>query len=72
MGLKNGESIYGRDSSLLAKPDWGRYTQKGNRTYAHWLYPNLGKFNAKGVNGDSVKGIALLYSGAALPYEKTW
>jgi len=32
----------------------------------------MGKFNAKGVNSDQVKGIALLYSDAALPYEKNW
>jgi alpha-L-fucosidase len=69
---KNSESIYGNGASILAKPDWGRYTQKGNNIYAHWLYPNLGKFNAKGINGDKVKGVSMLYSGAELPYEKTW
>lgn len=69
---KNSESIYGNGASTLAKPDWGRYTQKGNNIYAHWLYPNLGKFNAKGINGDQVKGITMLYSGAELPFEKTW
>jgi len=69
---KNSESIYGNGASMLSKPDWGRYTQKGNNIYAHWLYPNLGKFNAKGINGDKVKGITMLYSGAQLPFEKTW
>jgi len=32
----------------------------------------MGKFNAKSVNSDQVKDITLLYSGAALPYEKNW
>ena len=69
---KNGQSIYGCGASLLAKPDWGRYTQKGNTIYAHWLYPNLGQLNAKGVDGDQVKNIYLLKSGAELSYQKSW
>lgn len=32
---KNGEAIYGTSESALAVPDWGRYTQKENKTYAH-------------------------------------
>ena len=69
---KNGESIYGSGSSTLAKPDWGRYTQKGNTIYAHWMYPNLGQLNAKGISGENVKNVTLLKSGAELPYSKTW
>ena len=68
----NGESIYGCGASKLAKPDWGRYTQKGNVVYAHWLYPNLGQLNARGVDGDKVKNVYLLESGAELLYQKTW
>ena len=69
---KNGESIYGSGLCNLVKQDWGRYTQKGSTIFAHWLYPNLGDINAKGVEGDKVKNIYLLYSGAELPYQKTW
>jgi len=69
---KNGESIYGSGACSLTKPDWGRYTKKGNTIYAHWLYPNLGDINTKGVDGDNVKNAYLLYSGAELPYKKTW
>lgn len=68
----NGESIYGCGASNLNKPDWGRYTQKGNTIYAHWMYPNLGQLNAKGVNADTVKNIYSLKSGAELPFQKTW
>ena len=69
---KNGQSVYGCGASGLAKPDWGRYTQKGNTIYAHWLYPNLGQLNAKGVDGEQVKNVYLLKSGAELSYQKTW
>ena len=70
--LKNGESIYGCGSSNLIKPDWGRYTQKGNAIYAHWMYPNLGQLNTKGIIFEDVKNIYMLKSGAELPFQKTW
>ena len=69
---KNGESIYGCGASGLAKPDWRRYTQKGNSIYAHWLYPNLGQLNAKGIDGELVENVYLLKSGAELSYQKSW
>lgn len=68
----NSESIYGCGAANLAKPDWGRYTQKGNIVYAHWMNPNLGQLNVKGVEGDKVKNIYLLKSGAELSYQKSW
>lgn len=69
---KNGESIYGCGACNLVKPDWGRYTQKGNSIYAHWMNTNLGQLNAKGVNAANVKFVSMLKSGAELPYSKTW
>ena len=69
---KNGESIYGCVACNLNKPDWGRYTQKGNAIYAHWMYPNIGQLNTKGINVENVKNIFLLKSGAELPFQKTW
>lgn len=68
----NGESIYGCGPANLQKPDWGRYTQKGNKIYAHWMNPNLGKLNTKGIDGDKVKNIYLLKSGAELSFQKSW
>jgi alpha-L-fucosidase len=69
---KNGESIYGCGASDLPKQDWGRYTQKGNFIYAHWLNTFLGDINAKGVDGDAVKNVFMLNSGAELRSYKTW
>lgn len=68
---KNSESIYGCGLSPLPKPDWGRYTQKGNTVYAHWMYPNLGSINVKGLT-EGAKNVYLLSSGAELPFYKTW
>lgn len=69
---KNGESIYGCGGAQYAKPDWGRYTRKDNVLFAHWLYPNFGFINARGVEGDKVRGIYMLYSGAELKFQKSW
>ena len=34
---QNGESIYGCGAASLPKPEWGRYTRKGETLYAHVL-----------------------------------
>lgn len=36
LNQKNGESIYGCGQAYLPKPEWGRYTQKGNLLYAQY------------------------------------
>jgi alpha-L-fucosidase len=69
---KNSTSIYGCGAASLAKPDWGRYTQKGQRLFAHWMYPNIGMLNAKGLDAQQVKGAYLLANGARLPFMSTW
>ena len=39
---KNGESIYGNTICERPKPEWGRYTQKGDVIYAHVFEEALG------------------------------
>jgi alpha-L-fucosidase len=67
----NSESIYGCGASKLDKPDWGRFTQKGNILYAHWMHPTVGHINIKGI-GNKAGNVYLLSSGAELPSEKEW
>lgn len=69
---KNGESIYGCGASPLKRQDWGRYTQKDNLIFAHWLYPNLGDLNAKGIDSKETKNVFMLNTGAELDTYKTW
>jgi len=69
---KNGESIYGCGVAPLARPEWGRYTAKGNNLYVHWLYPICGNLNTKGVNADDVQLVTLLSTGAELSWQTTW
>jgi alpha-L-fucosidase len=68
---KNSESIYACGASNIGIPDWGRYTQKGNILYAHWMYPMVGHINIKGIGGNA-GNTYLLSSGAELPTEKVW
>lgn len=70
--VRNSESIYGAGSCQLPKPDWGRYTRKGNSLFAHWMHPNIGQLNARGVPTDKVKNIFMLHSGAELSWVKNW
>jgi len=69
---KNSESIYGCGASKMERQDWGRYTQKGNLIYAHWLNTYLGDINAKGLHKEQVKNVFMLASGAELPSYSTW
>lgn len=39
---KNSDSIYGCTIADFPKPEWGRYTQKGKKLYAHVLERGIG------------------------------
>ena len=47
----NGEAIYGTSASPFEKPDWGRYTQKGNTLYAHVFdWPNNSRLKIPAIS----------------------
>jgi alpha-L-fucosidase len=49
---KNGEAIYSADPSPVDRPEWGRYTKKGHKLYAHiFNWPSDGKLNIHGIEG---------------------
>ncbi len=47
----NGESIYGASAATLPKPEWGRFTQKDGRLYAHVLEPVIGHITLPDLRG---------------------
>ena len=57
---ENSESIYGCRMSEFEKPEWGRYTQKGNKLYAHVLDECVGAIALPGVKGRVKKGAQAL------------
>jgi alpha-L-fucosidase len=53
---KNGESIYGCAMADIPKPEWGRFTQKGNTLYAHILEQVIGHISMPGMRGKIKNG----------------
>lgn len=60
---KNGESIYGCGRADIAKPDFGRVTQKGNSYYFHIFENTIGAIPIAGLNREQIKRICALDSG---------
>jgi len=68
---QNGASIYGCYASSLPKPEWGRYTQKGNYLYAHVYDRGIGPIYFQGLKG-KIKKARLLADGSELKVEVPW
>ncbi|MHA6482241.1 alpha-L-fucosidase [Paenibacillus sp. strain BS8-2] len=67
----NGDSIYGCHSADLLKPDWGRYTQKDDKIYAHVFEENIGSIALSGLAG-RIKRARLLSDGSELIISTPW
>ena len=67
----NSDSIYGCGKSSLAKPEWGRYTQKGKMLYAHIYDRRVGAFRFEGLE-NKVKKVRILEDGAELKLCRRW
>ena len=48
---QNGESLYECGISEYDKPEWGRYTRKGNKIYAHVMEAQAGAIPLTGIHG---------------------
>ncbi len=68
---RNGSSIYGCGASELPKPEWGRYTQRGNKLYAHVFEESIGPINLAGLAG-KVRKARLLADGSELILSRPW
>lgn len=68
---RNGESIFGAGKADLPKPEWGRYTQKGNKLYAHIMEQSVGPVNLLGLAG-RIKKARLLKDGAEVHMVDSW
>lgn len=67
----NGKSVYGCGASALPKPEWGRYTQKGNLLYAHIYERGMGPIAFKGLQG-KIRKARLLADGTEIKVETPW
>lgn len=69
---KNSESIYGCGASHLAKPEWGRYTQKGNVIYAHVFETPLGALPLTGISPKSLEIAYYLGDSSEIKRGEAW
>ena len=68
---RNGESIHGAGAADLPKPEWGRFTQRGQTLFAHWMHPRVGHINL-GAIGERAKSVRLLFDGSEAKSARTW
>jgi alpha-L-fucosidase len=68
---QNGKSIYNCGVSELPKPDWGYFTQNGNKVYAHIFEGNIGPISIMG-NIDRIKRVRLISDGTEMKLVKAW
>ena len=68
---KNSGSIYGCGASDLPKPDWGRFTRKGNKLYAHVMEENVCAYLLD-LLPDQVEKVRLLANGAEMALTQPW
>lgn len=69
---ENGESIYGCGISGIPKPEWGRYTQKGDVIYAHVYEEPLGSLPLYGIEPDELDQAFCLADGSEMRRGEAW
>ena len=67
----NHDSIYGCGLPDLEKPEWGRYTRRGNHLYAHVMEAQAGAICLPGLAG-RVARIRLLADGSEIRQSDYW
>lgn len=68
----NGESIYGAGICEIPKPEWGRYTKKGDVIYAHVFEDTIGSLPLTGIAPDTVKRIFYEADGSEIRRGEAW
>ena len=69
---KNGESIYGCGICELPKPEWGRYTKKGNVIYAHVYEEPLGALPLYGIAPELLDKVYYVENGSEMKRGEAW
>ena len=69
---RNSASVIGCDNANRPKPEWGWYTQNGNKLYAHVLEAPIGPLALTGVSKDEIVRIRRLADGAEVTRGESW
>ncbi len=69
---KNGESILGCGKAGAAKPEWGRFTRRGDTLYLHILDNSLGPLPVPAVPKEAVRAVTMLRDGSRVDISTSW
>lgn len=69
---KNKDSIYGCSALNVDKPEWGRYTKKDNKIYAHIFECPIGPLALTGISGKDIKLMRRLADGSEVKRGESW
>lgn len=67
----NGDSVYGCGNAGREKPEWGRWTAKAGKLYAHILDRGIGPVNLRGLEG-KVTRARLVRDGSEVKLDRPW
>ena len=67
----SGSAIYGCRAAEFEKPEWGRFTQRGDTLFACLTEPNMGHISLKGMKG-KVEKARLLRDGSEVLLSDFW
>lgn len=68
----NGESIYGCGRAELDKPDFGRFTARGNTLYLHVYENAIGPLPVPQLNPSRIRSVRRLWDGAEVKLSTSW
>lgn len=68
----NAESIYGCGKSGLEKPDFGRFTRKGNTLYLHVYENAIGPLPVPQLRKDQILSVRMLGDDRSVSVSKSW
>lgn len=69
---RNGQSIYGCGNANRPKPEWGWYTQNGNKLYAHVLEAPIGPLALTSIRKEDIQFIRRLADATEMKQGDSW
>ena len=69
---RNGESVCGCGPAGLEKPEFGRFTRKGERLFCHVFENTIGPLPLFGLKKEDVLSIRRLADGSEVPVSASW
>ena len=68
----NGESLYGCGKAGLDKPDFGRFTRRGNTLYLHLFENSIGPMPVPQIRQEQIQYARRLADGSEVPVSTSW